>query len=210
MKMISHRATHPLQEADCDLLIDRVVLDQQYRAAVGASVGRGERVASDDGLALHVPLLGVVRQHAVEAFEQLAGADRFGQISGEAQRCEPMDVAVTIHRGEHHQPRVRQPRIGVDAFAERRAVHVVHAMVGQHHFERLIVDHRTMQQGHRFDAAGSQADFEAGVHELPGQHATIGFVVVHDQDAAAQASQVHGHRRRGLRRRRQRQREPEA
>ena len=103
---------------------------------------RRERVARDDGLALHVPLLGVVRQHAIETFQQLARANRLGEISREAQRREAMDVAMAIHRRQHHQPGVRQLRIGVDALAERRAVHVVHAVVGQHGFERSIVDRR--------------------------------------------------------------------
>ncbi len=67
---------------------------------------RRQRVASHDGLALHVPGLGVVREHAIQAFEQLARPDRLGEIRREAERREAMDIAVAVHRREHHQARL--------------------------------------------------------------------------------------------------------
>ena len=98
-----------------------------------------------------MPFLRVAREHAVQAVEQLARAHRLGQIGREAERREALNVAVAIHRGEHHHARVRQLRIGVDALAERCAVHVVHLVVGEHDFERMLVAERLAQQAQGFD-----------------------------------------------------------
>ena len=82
---------------------------------------------------------------------------------------------------------------GIDAFAQRGAIHVMHLVVDQHDFERMLVVERLAHHAQRFFATARETDLVACVHQLSGEHASIGFVIVHHQHAAAESREIHGY-----------------
>src|SRR6185437_15808598 len=94
----SHGAAQPLEELLCDLLIDRIVLDDEHAPTVWLRrwTGGHQRAECDKRVGARAPLLRVVREHASDAVGELTRSDGFGEVGCEAHRSEARVIALEV------------------------------------------------------------------------------------------------------------------
>ncbi len=168
----------PREQSNRDALIDDVVFGHQ-------DVDEPRRRGA--GRRFRVHRLGRRSWRAIERpanrLEELGRLDRLGQISRDAERLAPRDIACKPGRAEHHDRRPCQLGTLQHLRGDLEAVQVRHVRVEQHQPERLSVSRRRRERLDRRTPAVDERRPHTPARGLRLEDAAIQRVVVDDQHA---------------------------